>query len=106
MVNESMHLFVRCKLSFLFGVKLVKVICCISLHNHKYRHNFSKFCTSQIKDKTLIEFIFIWKEDKLHLQHLGRFKKLVVILRTNLEKCPIIKNQILTYMCVCTCVTL
>jgi hypothetical protein len=91
MVNDSMDLFVRCKLPFLFGVKLVKVICCISLHNHKYGHNFSKFCSSQIKDKTLIELTFFGKEQKLHLQHLGQFKKLVAISRTNLEKCPIIK---------------
>jgi hypothetical protein len=94
----------RCKLPLLFGVKLVKVICCINLHNHIYGHKFSKFRTSQIKDKTLIELIFIWKEHNLHLQHLRRFKKLVVTLRTNLEKCPLIKNHILTYVCVCVCV--
>jgi len=58
LVNESMGLFMRCKFPFLFGIKLVKVICCINLHNHKYGHNFPIFCTSQIKDKTLIELSF------------------------------------------------
>ncbi len=65
MVNESMDLFMRCKLSFLFGVKLVKVICCISLHNHKHGHKIFKFFTSQIKDKALIELVFFWKEQKI-----------------------------------------
>jgi hypothetical protein len=58
LVNESMGLFMRCKFPFLFGIKLIKVICCINLHNHKYGHNFPKFCTNQIKDKTLIELSF------------------------------------------------